>query len=62
MRGFLSQLTPMLLLILAGACSHHPVYGRPTPRTKEPATREPQTPLVDTTKSHPPTQDRRHPL
>jgi hypothetical protein len=41
MRPPLVRLTPLLILLLSGACSRHPSYGRPTPRDTVPTTTEP---------------------
>jgi hypothetical protein len=42
MRPALVRLTPLLILLLAGACSRHPTYGRPVPRDTLPATKAPE--------------------
>jgi hypothetical protein len=44
MRGFSYQVIPILLLVVVGACSHNPTYGRPMPRDTVPTTKEPVTP------------------
>jgi hypothetical protein len=40
MRRALVRLIPLVALALAGACSHHPTFGRPMPRDTVPTTKE----------------------
>jgi hypothetical protein len=40
MRPALVRLIPLVALVLAGACSHHPTFGRPMPQDTVPTTKE----------------------
>jgi hypothetical protein len=40
MRPALVRLIPLVALVLAGACSHHPTFGRPMPQDTIPTTKE----------------------
>ena len=44
MRSLSCRTIPILLLLVAGACSRSPTYGRPMPRDTVPATSEPEDP------------------
>ena len=62
MRGFSYQIIPVLLLVVAGACSHNPTYGRPMPRDTVTTAKEPVNPEPDAKNPRQPPESRRRTL